>query len=57
MAKQEEQLKGLSKHKKILRSYLPKWPELEIQIKNWITNLRSKGISFSTNMIIFEARL
>lgn len=54
--KQEEQLKGLSKHKKTLRSHLPKWPELEIQIKNWITNHRSNGISVSTKMIIFEAR-
>lgn len=49
----EEQLKLLCKYKKTFRSQLEKCSELEIQVKNWLTNHRNMDTSISTKMVVF----
>lgn len=41
------------KHKKTFSLHLEKWPELEVQMKNWVINM---GISVSKEMTIFEPK-
>lgn len=48
LRKQEQQLKLLGKDKKTFRLCLEQWPQLEVQVKNLVTNNRSMGISAST---------
>nr|AHN53440.1 DDE superfamily endonuclease [Nuttalliella namaqua] len=54
--KQEDQLQKLGKNKHNLRKPTAKWPELEVEVKEWITRHRQNGISVSTKMIINEAK-
>ncbi|KAG2459032.1 POGK protein, partial [Polypterus senegalus] len=55
--KQEDQLQKLDKSKQTLRGHAAKWPELEVDIKEWITHHRENGFSVSTKMIMNKARL
>ncbi|KFM76763.1 Pogo transposable element with KRAB, partial [Stegodyphus mimosarum] len=54
--KQEDQLQKLDKSKHTLRGPTARWPELEVEVKEWITRHRQNGLSVSTKMIIYEAK-
>lgn len=54
--KQEDQLQKEDKSKHTLRGHAAKWPELEVDMKEWIMLHRNNGFSVSTKMIIFEAK-
>ncbi|XP_035209984.1 uncharacterized protein LOC118184424 [Stegodyphus dumicola] len=54
--KQEDQLQKLDKSKHTLRGPTAKWPELEVEVKEWITRHRQNGLSVSTKMMIYEAK-
>jgi hypothetical protein len=54
--KQEEELQKLGKNKHSFHKHAAKWPQLESEVKKWLTNHRNNGISVSTKMIICEAR-
>uniref|UniRef100_A0A803K4M5 HTH CENPB-type domain-containing protein n=1 Tax=Xenopus tropicalis TaxID=8364 RepID=A0A803K4M5_XENTR len=55
--KQEDQLQKLEKSKHTLCGHAAKWPELEVDIKEWITHHRENGFLVSTKMIINKAKL
>jgi hypothetical protein len=48
-------LQKLEKNKHSFCTHIVKWPDLEAEVKNWITDYRNSGISLSTK-IMFEAR-
>ena len=54
--KQEDQLQKTDKTKQCFRGHAAKWPQLEIDMKEWITRHRDSGFSVSTKMIIYEAK-
>ncbi|TRY89392.1 hypothetical protein DNTS_024128, partial [Danionella cerebrum] len=54
--KQEDQLQKLEKSRHTLRQKTAKWPELEVEVKVWITRHRQNGYRVSTKMIINEAK-
>uniref|UniRef100_A0A8C8SN22 HTH CENPB-type domain-containing protein n=1 Tax=Pelusios castaneus TaxID=367368 RepID=A0A8C8SN22_9SAUR len=54
--KQEDQLQKLDKTKHTFRGHAAKWPQLEMDMKEWITLHRNMGFSVSTKMIIYEAK-
>ena len=56
--RQEDKLKAAKgKHyKTCFRSGIVKWPELEIELKTWVADHRSTGISVSTKMIIHHSK-
>ena len=45
-------IKADKSKKKSVRPYAPKWPKLEIYVKNWIIDHRKNGIAVSTKMIL-----
>jgi len=53
--REEEKLKTLGRNKCASCSGIVKWPQLEEDLKIWITNNRNSGIAVSTKMIILEA--
>ena len=54
--KQEDQLQKTDKTKQCFRGHAAKWPQLEVDMKEWITCHRNNGFSVSTKMIIYEAK-
>ncbi|KAF6081661.1 hypothetical protein HJG60_008709 [Phyllostomus discolor] len=54
--KQEDQLQKTDKTKQCFRGHAAKWPQLEADMKEWITSHRNNGFSVSTKMIICEAK-
>jgi hypothetical protein len=54
--KQGEELQELEKNKHSFHTHSVKWPDLEEEVRNWITGHRNKRISMSTKIIIFEVR-
>ena len=46
--KQEDQLQKMDKTKQCFRGHAAKWPQLEIDMKEWITRHRNNGFSVST---------
>ncbi|XP_030066606.1 pogo transposable element with KRAB domain [Microcaecilia unicolor] len=54
--KQEDQLQKTDKTKQCFRGHAAKWPQLEVDVKEWITRHRNNGFSVSTKMIIYEAK-
>ena len=54
--KQEDQLQKTDKTKQCFRGHAAKWPQLEIDMKEWITRHRNNGFSVSTKMITDEAK-
>lgn len=54
--KQEDQLQKADKSKHTFRGHAAKWPQLEVDLKEWIIRHRNNGFSVSTKMIIFEAK-
>ena len=54
--KQEDQLQNMDKTKQCFRGHAAKWPQLEVDMKEWITRHRNSGFSVSTKMITYEAK-
>uniref|UniRef100_A0A8C8STQ7 HTH CENPB-type domain-containing protein n=1 Tax=Pelusios castaneus TaxID=367368 RepID=A0A8C8STQ7_9SAUR len=54
--KQEDHLQKLDKTKHTFRGHAAKWPQLEMDMKEWITLHWNMGFSVSTKMIIYEAK-
>ncbi|CAI5769472.1 pogo transposable element with KRAB domain [Podarcis lilfordi] len=54
--KQEDQLQKADKSKHTFRGNAAKWPQLDVAMKEWITNHRNNGFTVSTEMIIYEAK-
>ncbi|XP_069593726.1 bromodomain testis-specific protein [Ranitomeya imitator] len=54
--KQEDELQKAGKSRSGLRRRGAKWPELDVDVKEWIIGHRNNGLSVSTKMIIFEAK-
>ena len=46
----------MDKTKQRFRGHAAKWPQLEVDMKEWITCHRNNGFSVSTKMIIYEAK-
>ena len=40
----------------MFRGHAAEWPQLEVDMKEWITRHRNNGFSVSTKMIIYEAK-
>lgn len=53
---QEEKLLQMPRQKKAMRGKLPKWPEVEQEVKNWILEQHQTGISVSAKMIQEEGK-
>lgn len=54
--KQEDQLQKADKSKHTFRGHAAKWPQLDMDMKEWITHHQNNGFSVSTQMIIYEAK-
>ncbi|XP_078244344.1 uncharacterized protein LOC110070281 isoform X2 [Pogona vitticeps] len=54
--KQEDRLQKADKSKHTFRGAAAKWPQLEMDVKEWIIRQQNNGFSVSANMIIFEAK-
>uniref|UniRef100_L7MZP6 HTH CENPB-type domain-containing protein n=1 Tax=Anolis carolinensis TaxID=28377 RepID=L7MZP6_ANOCA len=54
--KQEDQLQKADKSKHTFRGRTAKWPQIDVEMKEWITRHRNNGFSVSTKMIIYEAK-
>ena len=54
--KQEDQLQNMDKTKQCFRGHAAKWPQLEVDMKEWIARHRNNGFSVSTKMTMREAK-
>ncbi|KAM3915673.1 pogo transposable element with KRAB domain [Leptodactylus fuscus] len=54
--KQEEALQKADKSKHTFREHTAKWPQIDVEMKEWIIHHRNNGLSVSTKMIRYEAK-
>ncbi|KAF6119651.1 hypothetical protein HJG60_010108 [Phyllostomus discolor] len=53
--KQEDELQKMDETKQCFRGHAARWPQLEVDMKQWLTCHRNSSFSVSTEMIIYEA--